>query len=131
MHPLDELARGHVHSQVVHLETCRAEHRRDQALADLVDVTLDGADDDSAKHLALLLARHQCRFEDRHRALHRLGSHHQVGDETLATLEPVADDLHPRVQCLLDGGQRHNARLQHLRGQFPRLIGLAEDDGFL
>jgi hypothetical protein len=130
LHSLDELAGGHVHPQIVHLEARRAEHRRHQALADLVDIPLDGADDDGAEHLALLLPRYQRWLEHPHRGLHRLGGHHQVGDEILATLVPVTDDLHAGVQRFLDGGQRRHTCLQRLRRQFPRLIGLAEDDDF-
>ncbi len=93
-----------------------------------MDVALDGTDDDGAEHLALLVPRDQHRLEHLHGGLHGLGGHDQVGDEVLATLEAVADDLHAGVEGLLDGVQRHDTLLQGLGCQFSRLVRLADDD---
>jgi hypothetical protein len=65
---------------------------RDEVLADVVDVALDGAD----HHLAHFrrAGGGQQRAQDRHARLHRVGRHQHFRHEQNAVAEIDADDAH-------------------------------------
>src|SRR4051812_32051997 len=96
----DELVGVRVDSEVEHLETGALEHHPDQVLADVVDVALDGPDDDLADRLGTRLGEE--RAEDGHAGLHRVGGKEDLGDEQDAVAEVDADDLHPRDESVVE-----------------------------
>ena len=79
------------------LEAGALEHHPDEVLADVVDVALDGADDDLADRLRAGLGEQ--RAEDRHAGLHRVRGEQDLGHEQDAVAEVDADDLHARRQA--------------------------------
>ena len=113
----DELVGVDVDAQVDDLEARALQHHAHQILADVVDVALDGADDDRALTLDILGIGQQ-RAQDLHRAFHRLGGHQHLWHEQDAVAEVLADDVHaghqaarqdlarrllPLVQCRVGG----------------------------
>ena len=76
-----------------HLEARALEHHRDEVLADVVDVALDGADHDLADALGSRLG--QQRSEDRHARLHGVRREQHLGHEQDPVAEVDADDPHP------------------------------------
>ena len=72
----------HVDAEVDDGEPGPVEHERDQALADVVDVALDGADHDCPAPAGGFAD--EVRRDDVHRRLHRVGRHEDLGDEELA-----------------------------------------------
>ena len=88
---------GHVDAEVDDLEAVRAEHAHDDVLADVVDVGLDGAEDDGAA-LASAPAADWSRPSSASARLEDLGRQDELGDEVLAGLVLVADCTHAVLQ---------------------------------
>ena len=80
-----ELVGVGVDAQVEDLEAGALEHHPDEVLADVVDVALDGADDDLADRLGAGLG--QQRPQDGHAGLHRVGGEQDLGHEQDAVAE--------------------------------------------
>ena len=89
-----------VDPDVDHLEPRPLEHHPHEVLADVVDVALDGADDDLADRFGPGLG--QERTQDRHPPLHRVGGHQDLGDEQDAVAEVHADDAHALDEGLVE-----------------------------
>jgi hypothetical protein len=117
---LDELFRGNVDAEVVHLEAVRRQHRRHERLADLVNVPLHGADHDPASGLECLLTGAELRLQQGHRTLHSGGGDDQVRQEVLAVRELLTHDLHAGQETFVEDGHRLEARSEAL---FSRLNG--------
>ncbi len=81
-----------VDAEIDDLETRALEHHRDQILADIVDVALDGADHDLADRLDAGFGEQ--RPQDLHAALHRIRGKQHFGHEQNAVAEIDADDAH-------------------------------------
>ena len=81
-----------VDAEVDHFEAGAFHHHRDQVLADVVDVALDGADHHLADRLDAGLGEQ--RPQDLHAALHRVGGEQHFGHEQDAVAEIDADDAH-------------------------------------
>jgi hypothetical protein len=81
-----------VDAEVDHLEAGALEHHRDEVLADVVDVALDGADHDLADALGAGLGEQ--RPQDLHARLHRVRREQHLGDEEDPVAEVDADDAH-------------------------------------
>jgi hypothetical protein len=91
---LDEPGRWHVHAQVMDLEVGHIEHEADDVLADVVDVALDGADDDLAGGLGRSSLRFELRLDDVADLFEDVAAHDQLGQEILLVLVAFADDHH-------------------------------------
>ena len=83
---------GVVDAEVDDLEAGALEHHRDEVLADVVDVALDGADHDRADPLRARLGEQ--RPQDLHPGLHRVRREQHLGDEEDPVAEVDADDPH-------------------------------------
>ena len=82
----------------MHLEPGAFPHHRDQVLADVVDVALDGADhgDADLRHAGL----RQQRAQDLHGSLHRIGGAQHLGHEEDARAEVLPNDIHAGHQAM-------------------------------
>ena len=114
---LDELLGRHVRAQVDDLEAGAFEHHGDQVLADVVQVALDGADDDLAGRRRA--ARGQVRLEDRQAALHGARGDQHLGHEVLVLLEQPADLGHGRDQAIVEDRLRRDAGFAVRRSRPP------------
>src|SRR5215217_6326791 len=97
---LDEALRRHVDAEVDDDETGALEHDVAEILADVVDVTLDGAHQELAHRLCARLG--QQRTQDVERALHRARRDQHLRNEVVAALEAGADLLQRRDQCVVE-----------------------------
>jgi hypothetical protein len=89
-----------VDADVDDLEPCAFHHHRYEILADVVDVALDGSDDDLPGRLGAGLGEQ--RPEDLHAGLHRVRRQQHLGDEQDAVAEVDADDGHTRHERILE-----------------------------
>ena len=117
-----------VDANVGDLETVGGEQRAHQGLADLVQVALDGAQDDAPQDLAPLGAG-QGRLQDREGGLHGVAADDQVGQEVFARVKQLANALDAGREPLVDAPQGVQALFQGLPGQGFRLFGLAVGHG--
>jgi hypothetical protein len=127
-HLRDEALGGDIHPEVVDLETAGGEHRHHQRLADLVDVSLDRAEDHGSEAVALRAAALHFRLEDRHRGLHGLAAHDQVGKEHLAEAELLSDVVHPLDEAPVDRFQWIDAERQRFAREAFDLFRVSVDD---
>ena len=100
----EELVGVGVDAEVHDLEACPLQHHRDEVLADVVDVALDGADDDLADPRRAGLGEQ--RPQDRHPGLHRVRSEENLGHEQDAVAEVDADDAHPLDERVVEHAVR-------------------------
>lgn len=87
--------RGHAVAEVDDVEALGFHHHADKVLADVVEVVLDGADDDGA--LFFHLVAHEEGTQDIGSGGHRAGGDEHFGDEDVVFLEAFADDVHARA----------------------------------
>ena len=90
------------------LEAGALEHHPDEVLADVVDVALDGADDDLADRLGAGLGEQ--RPQDRHAGLHRVRGEQDLGHEQDAVAEVDADDPHALDERVVEDAGRPTSR---------------------
>ena len=95
----DESVRLDVFADVCHLEAGAFAHHGHQVLADVVQVTLDGAEQDFARSFGTRLR--QQRPQNFHRTLHGLGRAKHLGDEHVAGLELGPYVVHACHQALV------------------------------
>jgi hypothetical protein len=81
--------------------TCPLEHHRDEVLADVVDVALDGADHDLAHPLGVRLGEQ--RPQDLHPRLHRIRGKEDLGHEEDPVAEVDANDPHALDERVAQG----------------------------
>ena len=86
-------------AQVDDLEAGALEEHAHEVLADVVQVALDGADDDGAA--ACLVAGGHVRAQQVEAALHDAGGEQHLGDEAVAVAHARADHLHAGEQRLV------------------------------
>ncbi len=97
----------------------------DEVLADVVNIALDGGQDDLA--LALALDFFHERFEVGDGGLHRLGALQHERQLHLPAAEQIADDFHPFEQNVVDDLQRR-IFLQRLVEMLDQIAFFAVDD---
>ena len=121
---VQNLARGHHHTEVDHFKVVALQDDSNDVLADVVDVALDCGHDDRAvgvftPHCAGLgLLRLDIRQQIRNGLLHHPGRFHHLGQEHLACAKEVADDIHTVHQRALDHLDRAAPRGSDLSPQF-------------
>ncbi len=93
-----------VDAEVDHLEPGAFHHHRDEILADVVDVALDGANHHLADRLDAGLGEQ--RPQDLHPTLHRVGREQDFGHEQDAVPEIDADDAHALDQRIVQHAVR-------------------------
>ena len=127
----DVLARDH-HAHVDDLEVVALEDDGDDVLADVVDVALDGRDDDLALGLRLAAALDEQQLlgldvgqQVGDGLLHHARRLHHLRQEHLALAEQVADDVHAGHQRAFDDVQRPSALGLDL---LPRVLGVLDDE---
>ena len=101
------------------------QHHGHQVLADVVQVTLDRAQDDAGQRLNLLLG--QQRLEQVQSGVHRSCGDQHLGHIDLVVLESLPDNAHPGNQSLVDDGRRVQSLGNRLFGQFLDLGSIADD----
>ncbi len=106
----DELFGVRVDPEVEDLEAGALEHHPDEVLADVVDIALDGPDDDLPDRLGAGLGEE--RPKDLHAGLHRVGGEQDLGHEQDAVPEVDADDLHARDEGIVENLGRAEATLE-------------------
>ena len=104
----DELLGVGVDPEVDDLEAGALEHHRDEVLADVVDVALDGADHDLADRLGPGLGEQ--RAQDLHAGLHRVGGEQDLRHEEDAVAEVDADDPHALDEGVVEDLRRRPSR---------------------
>ena len=108
---IEDLLRRHHDAEIGDLVIVALEHDADDVLADVVDVALDGGEQDLAGRLALrepkllLLLLHE-RHEIGDRLLHHPRRLHHLRQEHLAGAEQIADHVHAGHQRAFDDVQR-------------------------
>ena len=125
----DEVGGADPGAEVDDREAGAGEEHADEVLADVVQVALDGADDDGAH--ARGLARGHVRAQQVEAGLHDAGGEQHLGDEALALAHARPDHLHAGQQALVEdlpgGGAGGEQRGGH--GEGDALV--AVDDGLL
>jgi hypothetical protein len=119
----EELLGVGVDAQVDDFEPGPFEHHRHQVLADVVDVALDGADDDLADRFGPGLGEE--RPKDLHAGLHRVGGEEDLGYEQDAITEVDADDAHAFNECDVQGAIGRPTPVEQNQGTFDDLGGHA------
>ena len=114
---------GHVHAQVDYLEPAGGEQGRDDVLADVVDVRLDGGQHHHAlpAYAGAIFCAQAFQFgsDDRHGGLQGARAEHQLRQEDLAGLELLPDDVRPAHQPVIQDDLRVQPGCQRLaRGGF-------------
>ena len=123
---LEDLRRRHHHAEVDDLVVVALEDDADDVLADVVDVALDGGEQDAAGDVLLagaeeaLLLLHE-RHQVGDRLLHDAGRLDHLRQEHLARAEQVADDVHA-------GHQRAFDHVERALGGGARLLGVDLDE---
>ena len=102
------------------LEAGALHHHADQVLADVVDVTLDGADDHLAHRLGACLR--QQRPQDSHAALHGVRGEQHLGHEQDPVAKVDADDGHAAHQGVVQDLVRRPAPLEQDLRAFDDLV---------
>ena len=110
-----ELLNGDIDAQVDDLVAGGLDHHDNQVLADVVQVTGNGAHG----HLANLgsVVASQVGLQNLNALLHGLGSNQHLGNEDLVSLELVADDCHGVNHALVQNVDRSVALVQCLLNQ--------------
>src|SRR3954470_23076138 len=121
---LEDRLRGDHHAEVEHLIVVALEYDRDDVLADVMHVTLDGGEHDPALGARALAASRLLRLDVghqvRHRLLHDAGGFHDLRQEHLAGAKAIADDFHAVHQRSFDP-------LDRPRVLEPRLLAVGND----
>ena len=120
----DHLGRN-VLAEVEHLIGVVFQQNLDDILADVVDISLDGRENDLALDL-LAFALHRV-LDDLESRLGRLCAHEQLRQEHGALLESLADAVKRRNQLVVDNLERRN-RLQHFLCRVDRALAQAALD---
>src|SRR5208282_223117 len=123
-----ELFGGDAGSEIEDLETAGGKNGGDQVLANIVNISACGAENDFAESLALGTAAQHLGFKNLDGSLHRLGRSKQIGQKHLATAELIAGKLDAHGKSQVDGIERIDSAGQRLLREFHRLIGRAIDD---
>ena len=108
---LDQFFGRHLDAEIDDAVAVVAENYLDQVFADVVNVALDGRENNLALGRALGLLH--VRFEMRDRGLHRLGRLQNFGDDHLVGVEQAPDLVHALHQRAVDDFERA-ARRQRL-----------------
>ena len=127
---VDEALELDVGPEVEDLEAAGLEHRRDEVLADIVDVALDRSDDDPAAHPGADVAALELGFEDGHGRFHGLGAGDELGQEIFALLPELADPLDARDVAPFDDFEEVQPGLHRLGGEPGGRLAVPGDDGF-
>ena len=125
----DEGLRAHARPQVDDREAGALQEHADEVLADVVQVALDGADDDGA-HAGLLAGGH-VRAQQVEAGLHDAGGQQHLGDEALALAHALPDHLHAGQQRLVEDLAGAGAGGEQRLGQGEGDGLVAGDDGLL
>ncbi len=126
----DEALRFDVHTQVDDLVAAALEGGNDQILANIVDITRNGADD----HVLSLggpISGGQAWSQERDRLLHGLCRQDQVGQEELPGREALAHLIHGGMENVADDALGFVARIERLLQQPFDLAMLAVQDGVM
>ena len=102
-----------------------AENDLDQVLADVVNVALDGRENNLALGRALGLLH--VRFEVRDRGLHRLGRLQNFGDDHLVGVEQAPDFVHALHQRAVDDFERAAGGQRFVEVVDEAVLGTLED----
>ncbi len=105
------------------------EHHLDQVLADIMDVTLDTADDDLGIDFAFLIGN--MRPQDIQTQIEGIGAHQHFGHKIFVLFVEVAHDLHAGRQTVHDSLNGHMTIIQPLlRGFLDRILLILDDTVF-
>ena len=96
---IDEPLRRYVSPQIDHLEPPALHHHDDEVLADVVEIALDGADDDLPRRGPARTGEDG--LQDFHRSLHGARREHDLRDVDLAVPELLSDLPHCRNEPLV------------------------------
>jgi len=107
---LDKARRGHLDAHVAHVVAVRLQHCPDDRLANVVNVPLDRAQDDHALLFQRAAAGLHRLVQHVHARLHRVGGHHQLGQENLHPVERLAQLADRLGKTLLHGHERVQPR---------------------
>ena len=129
---VDDLLRGHHHTEIDHFKVVALQHNSDDILADVVDIALDRRHDDRAvgvlgcRGAGLRLLRLDVGQQVGDSLLHHPGRLHHLRQEHFPGAEEVTDDIHAIHQRALDHLDRATARGGDLGAQF---LGVGVDIG--
>ena len=126
---VDELFGGDVGAEVDDIEAAAFEHRGDEVLADVMEVALDGADDDASRGLCAL--RGQQRAQQCERAFHGARREQQFRHEVFFALEAFAHLVHGGNHALLDHLHWIDVFRQRFFGDGNRRLLVAVENGII
>ncbi len=95
-----------------------------------MDVVLDGREE-HLPSLPCVRALWNARFQNRHARLHRLRGHDELGQEKLATAEPLADFPDAGCETLFNGLKRIGSLIQGLLSESRNPLHVILDDCLL
>ncbi len=107
-------------AEIDDLESGAFEHDADEVLADIVQITLDGADHDLAvrRHLS----SEEQRLQEVDAGVHGPRCKEQLGQEDLVRAEALAHHVHPGHQPVIEDLRRRNTGINRLPGELGDLL---------
>ncbi len=125
---LNELLRRYIDAQVHNPEAGAFHHHGHQVLADVMQVALNGADEEYLGSLRLALGQQGLEYAQA--SVHRPGGNKYLGNVDLVLLEALGDDGHAGDEPLLDNLARSNTFGHCLFRQFLNRLGIALNQSF-